>query len=75
MNITGMNLILAHPDIKKKVDDFYLSTYGLVVFPKMLRHIDEAVLDLFDRLDRRVTPVSTILAETFRSLNVCWRMS
>ncbi|MBA0671921.1 hypothetical protein Goklo_024962 [Gossypium klotzschianum] len=40
----------------------------------MLRHIDEAVLDLFDRLDRRVTPVSTILAETFRSLNVCWRM-
>ncbi|MBA0753444.1 hypothetical protein Gogos_020166 [Gossypium gossypioides] len=27
--------------------------------------------DLFDRLDKRVTPVLTILAETFRSLNAC----
>ncbi|MBA0575167.1 hypothetical protein Golob_027677 [Gossypium lobatum] len=29
--------------------------------------------DLFDRLDKRVTPVPTILAKTFRSLNVCQR--
>ncbi|MBA0881777.1 hypothetical protein Goshw_027973 [Gossypium schwendimanii] len=33
----------------------------------------ETVSDLFDRLDRRVTPVSMILAETFRSLNTYWR--
>ncbi|KAG8498091.1 hypothetical protein CXB51_007046 [Gossypium anomalum] len=38
-------------------------------FPKALGHIDDAVLDLFDRLDKRVTPVLKILAETFRSLN------
>ncbi|MBA0844579.1 hypothetical protein Goarm_022362, partial [Gossypium armourianum] len=36
-------------------------------------HVDEAVTDLFDRLDKKVTPVPTILAETFRSLNGCWR--
>ncbi|MBA0842586.1 hypothetical protein Goarm_002405, partial [Gossypium armourianum] len=34
-------------------------------------HVNEAVTDLFDRLDKRVTPVPTILVETFRSLNAC----
>ncbi|MFQ6665145.1 hypothetical protein Gotur_031992, partial [Gossypium turneri] len=55
------------------VDIFALSIYGLVVFPKALGHVDEAVSDLFDRLDKRVTPVPAILAETFRSLNACRR--
>ncbi|MBA0878221.1 hypothetical protein Goshw_019662 [Gossypium schwendimanii] len=62
LNIIRMNT-------KKKVDVFALSVYGLVVFPKALGHIDEAVTDLFDRLNKGVTPVPTILAETFRSLN------
>ncbi|MBA0613651.1 hypothetical protein Godav_014041, partial [Gossypium davidsonii] len=54
-------------------DVFALSVYDLVVFPKALGHADEAVTDLFDRLDKRVTPVLVILAETFRSLNECRR--
>ncbi|KAG8498151.1 hypothetical protein CXB51_006864 [Gossypium anomalum] len=58
------DLIVAHPDMKKKVDVFALSIYGLVIFPKTLMHIDEAVVDLFERLNKRVTPVPTILAET-----------
>ncbi|MBA0827991.1 hypothetical protein Goarm_012725 [Gossypium armourianum] len=70
MNITGMT----HPDRKKKVNVFALSIYGLIIFPKALGHIDEVVSDLFDRLDRRVTPVPMILAEAFRSLNTCRRM-
>ncbi|MFQ6643655.1 hypothetical protein Gotur_018110 [Gossypium turneri] len=65
------DLILAHPNTKKGMDVFALSIYGLVVFLKALGHIDEAVIDLFDRLDKRVTPVPAILAETFRSLNAC----
>ncbi|MBA0626838.1 hypothetical protein Godav_004428, partial [Gossypium davidsonii] len=56
---------------KKRVDVFALSIYGLVIFPKALRHIDDAVSDLFDRLDKRVMPIPTILAETFRSLSAC----
>ncbi|MFQ6652652.1 hypothetical protein Gotur_024412 [Gossypium turneri] len=40
--------ILAHPDTKKKVDVFALSMYGLVIFPKALGHIDEAITDFFD---------------------------
>ncbi|XP_040967951.1 uncharacterized protein [Gossypium hirsutum] len=58
-------LILAHPDVKKKVDTFALCIYGFVVFPKALRHIDEAVADLFDRLDKSVTPVDKVSYRVF----------
>ncbi|MFQ6656325.1 hypothetical protein Gotur_026485, partial [Gossypium turneri] len=50
------DLILAHPDARKKVDVFALSMYGLVMFPKTLGYVDEAVTDLFDQLKKRVTP-------------------
>ncbi|MBA0813507.1 hypothetical protein Gohar_027352, partial [Gossypium harknessii] len=59
--------------MKKRVDVFALSIYGLVIFPKTLVHIDEAVSELFDQLDKRVMPVPVILTETFRSLNACRR--
>ncbi|MFQ6666810.1 hypothetical protein Gotur_033036 [Gossypium turneri] len=65
------DLILAYPDVGKRVDVLALSIYGLVVFPKTLGHVDEVVTDLFDRLDKIVSPISVILAETFRSLNAC----
>ncbi|MFQ6629719.1 hypothetical protein Gotur_007025, partial [Gossypium turneri] len=42
------DIILAHPDTKKSVDVFSLSIYGLVIFPKALGHIDEAVTSLFE---------------------------
>ncbi|KAL1186272.1 hypothetical protein V6Z11_A01G169100 [Gossypium hirsutum] len=67
------DLVLMHPDEKKRVDIFALSIYGLVIFPKALRHVDEAVTDLFDRLQKGVTPVPAILAEMFRSLSMCRR--
>ncbi|MBA0671690.1 hypothetical protein Goklo_024024 [Gossypium klotzschianum] len=46
------DLILAHPNMKKRVDVFALSIYGLVIFPKALGHIDKAVSDIFDRLTK-----------------------
>ncbi|KAG8502912.1 hypothetical protein CXB51_000768 [Gossypium anomalum] len=67
-------LILAHPDVKRRVDVLALSIYGLVIFPKAMGHIDEAIADLFDQLGKQNTPVPTILAETFRSLNACRRV-
>ncbi|MBA0784729.1 hypothetical protein Gotri_027213 [Gossypium trilobum] len=48
--------------------------YGLIVFPKDLGHIDEAVSDLFDWLSKGVMPVPAMVAETFRSLNACRRV-
>ncbi|MBA0799877.1 hypothetical protein Gohar_010362, partial [Gossypium harknessii] len=47
------DLILVHLDTRKRVDIFALSIYGLVIFPKVLGHVDDVVLDLFDRLDKR----------------------
>ncbi|MBA0772346.1 hypothetical protein Gotri_007742, partial [Gossypium trilobum] len=67
------DLILAHPYTRKKVDIFTLSIYGLVIFPKVLRHIDDAVSDLFDRLDKKVMPVPAGLVETLISLSACRR--
>ncbi|MBA0671507.1 hypothetical protein Goklo_024119 [Gossypium klotzschianum] len=34
------DLILTHPDVRKRVDVFVLSIYGLVVFPKVLGHVN-----------------------------------
>ncbi|MFQ6671342.1 hypothetical protein Gotur_035920, partial [Gossypium turneri] len=56
MNITGMT----HPDAKKRVDVFALSIYGLVIFPKALGHVNGAVTNLFNRLDKWVTPVDKV---------------
>ncbi|KAG8482663.1 hypothetical protein CXB51_024021 [Gossypium anomalum] len=67
------DLILAHPDVKKRVNVLALSIYGLVIFPKAMGHIDEAVANLFDRLGKQNTPMPAILAETFRSLSACRR--
>ncbi|MBA0677129.1 hypothetical protein Goari_018550, partial [Gossypium aridum] len=46
-----------------------ISIYRMVIIPKALGHIDDAILDIFDRLDKWVTPIPAILAETFKSLN------
>ncbi|MFQ6668195.1 hypothetical protein Gotur_033937 [Gossypium turneri] len=64
-SLQELKLILGHLDARKRVDVFALSIYGLVIFPKALGHVDEATSNLFDRLDKRVTPVLVILAETF----------
>ncbi|MFQ6664962.1 hypothetical protein Gotur_031885 [Gossypium turneri] len=55
------------PTFSKKL----MNIIGMIVFPKALGHVDEAVTDLFDQLDKRVTPILAILAETFRSLSAC----
>ncbi|KAL1134584.1 hypothetical protein V6Z11_A12G112500 [Gossypium hirsutum] len=65
------DLILTHLDERKRVDIFTLSIYGLVIFPKALRHVDEVVIDLFERLEKEITSILTILAETSRSLSSC----
>ncbi|MFQ6670815.1 hypothetical protein Gotur_035574, partial [Gossypium turneri] len=45
--------------------------YGLIVFPKVLGHIEVAVVDFFEKLRKGINPIPTILAETFLSLNAC----
>ncbi|KAG8471873.1 hypothetical protein CXB51_036342 [Gossypium anomalum] len=67
------DLVQNHPDIVKRMNLFALAIYGLIVFPKVLGHVEVAVVDFFERLRQRINPVPTILAETFRSLSSCRR--
>ncbi|XP_016669976.1 uncharacterized protein [Gossypium hirsutum] len=60
------DLVLKHPDKRKRVDIFTLSIYSLVIFPKSLRHVDEAVIDLFDRLEKGITPVPKVNKVSYR---------
>ncbi|MFQ6656342.1 hypothetical protein Gotur_026491 [Gossypium turneri] len=64
------NVVLVHPDVKKRVDVFALSIYGLVIFPKALGHVDEAVTDLLDHLDKgKVDKVSyRVFSENYSPL-------
>ncbi|MBA0632082.1 hypothetical protein Godav_000888 [Gossypium davidsonii] len=67
--------------LKIQVDKTYSRAVSVSTFLKKLMnitgmseqwalgHVDKAVTDLFNRPDKRVTPVLAILAETFRSLN------
>ncbi|MBA0772314.1 hypothetical protein Gotri_007720, partial [Gossypium trilobum] len=73
ISVNQDNLQELKEDTKKRVDIFALSIYGLVIFLKAQGHINDAISDLFDWLDKRVTPVLAILAETFRSLSACRR--
>ncbi|EOY13886.1 Uncharacterized protein TCM_032599 [Theobroma cacao] len=65
--------------IKKHMEDeqgllaFAMAIYGLVVFPKVLGHVEVSIIDFFDQVTRSINPAPSILAETFRSLNFCRR--
>ncbi|KAL1133760.1 hypothetical protein V6Z11_A12G060600 [Gossypium hirsutum] len=59
------DLILTHPDVTKKVIVLALSIYGLVIFPKVIGHIDEAVADLFDRIGKQNTPLEKVPYRVF----------
>ncbi|MBA0785405.1 hypothetical protein Gotri_028141, partial [Gossypium trilobum] len=59
------------PRCEEEVRRLCFEYIWLSCLPKALGHVDEVVIDLFDRLDKRVTPIPTILAETFRSLSAC----
>ncbi|MBA0849477.1 hypothetical protein Goshw_016571 [Gossypium schwendimanii] len=62
-------LILTHSDVRKRLDVFALSIYGLAIFPKALGHVDEAITDLFDRLDKKVDNVSyRVFSENYSPL-------
>ncbi|MBA0788964.1 hypothetical protein Gotri_025433 [Gossypium trilobum] len=64
-------LVQNHPDISKRINLLTLAVYGLIVFPKVLGHIEVAVVDFFEKLRHEINLVPTILAETLRSLNNC----
>ncbi|MBA0729897.1 hypothetical protein Golax_025542, partial [Gossypium laxum] len=63
------DLVQNHLDILKRIDLFALAIYELIIFPKVLWHIEVTVMDFFEKLIQGINPIPTILAETFRSLS------
>ncbi|KAG8496135.1 hypothetical protein CXB51_009514 [Gossypium anomalum] len=57
MNITGMS---------EQWVAARINLYGLIIFPKALGHIDEAVSDLFDQLDKGTTPIPKVEKVSYR---------
>ena len=48
-----------------------LSIYGLIIFPRVIRHVEMTVIDFFKQVQNHVNPSLAIVAETIRSLNIC----
>ncbi|MBA0788966.1 hypothetical protein Gotri_025433 [Gossypium trilobum] len=47
-------LVQNHPDISKRINLLTLAVYGLIVFPKVLGHIEVAVVDFFEKLRHEI---------------------
>ena len=63
--------IREHSDRDEALDAYALTIYGLVLFPRILGHIEVAVVDLFEWLKRNVHPAPVILVEIILALNAC----
>ena len=51
-----------------------LTIYGLIIFPRVMGHVEVTVIDFFEQVQNHTNPSSAIVAETIRSLNVCrWK--
>ncbi|EOY22366.1 Uncharacterized protein TCM_014557 [Theobroma cacao] len=65
--------IMKHQDTEQGQLVMALGIYGLVIFPKVLGHIEVEIIDFFEQVINKANPSPSILAETLRSLNYCRR--
>ncbi|XP_017972285.1 PREDICTED: uncharacterized protein LOC108661077 [Theobroma cacao] len=65
--------IMKHRDTEQGQLVMALEIYGLVIFPKVLGHIEVGIIDFFEQVINKANPSPSILAKTFRSLNYCRR--
>ena len=52
-----------------------LAIYGLIIFPRVIGHVEIIVIDFFEQVQNHANPSLAIVAETIRSLNVYRRKS
>ncbi|XP_022760884.1 uncharacterized protein LOC111307122 [Durio zibethinus] len=56
-----LEYIRKYIDTDQGLDVFALAIYGLMIFPKILGHIEASVVDFFEQLDKGINPSPTIL--------------
>ena len=52
-----------------------LSIYRLIIFPRVIGHVEVTMIDFFEQVQNHANPSLAIVAETIRSLNICRRKS
>ena len=52
-----------------------LSIYELIIFPRVIGHVEMIVIDFFERVRNHANPSLAIVGETIKSLNICRRKS
>ena len=52
-----------------------LTIYGLIIFSRVIGHVEVAVIDFFEQVQNHTNPSPAIVVETIRSLNVYRRKS
>ena len=52
-----------------------LSMYRLIIFPRVIGHVEVIVIDFFEQVQNHANPSLAIIAETIKSLNICRRKS
>ncbi|KAK8623537.1 hypothetical protein V6N13_118420 [Hibiscus sabdariffa] len=63
-----------YPDPHKKAHILAVPIYSLILFPRTLGYIDVNVFEVFNQFQYEISPIPTILAETFLSLNACHQL-
>ena len=50
-----------------------LSIYGLIIFSRVIGHVEVTVIDLFEQVQNHANPSLAVIVETIRLLNICRR--
>ena len=52
-----------------------LSIYELIIFPRVIGHMEMTMIDFFEQVQNHANPSLAIVAETITFLNICRRKS
>ena len=69
------DFINSHINEDRGLATLALSIYRLILFPRVIEHVEVIVIDFFEQVQNHANPSLTILAETIRLLNICRRKS
>ena len=69
------NFINSHINEDRGLATLALSIYELIIFPRVIRHVEVTVIDFFEQVQNHANLSLAIVVETIRSLNVCRRKS
>ena len=58
------DFILKHSGEDRALDVFALAMHSLVIFLRVLEHVEVVVVDLFKQICKQANPIPAIIAET-----------